>query len=46
MKLAIQYIKANGDKLSPQQRKTLISQCKAGDIDGALKDLHKIIRAL
>lgn len=46
MKIAIQYIKANADKLTAQQRKTLIGQCKAGDIDGALKGLHKILRAL
>lgn len=44
MRLAIKYIKANGDKLSLQQIRTLIGQCKAGDIDGALKGLNRILR--
>lgn len=46
MKLAMEVIKAHKDKLTRQQLRTLKGQCKAGDIDGALKGLHKILRAL
>ena len=44
MRLALELIKANKDKLTPQQARTLKGQCKAGDIDGALKGLHKILK--
>lgn len=30
--------------LTAQQRKTLIGQCKAGDIDGAIKGFYRILR--
>lgn len=46
MKLAMELIKANSDKLTRQQLRTLMGQCRAGDIDGALKGLHRILRRL
>ena len=46
MKLAMEVIKAHKDKLTRQQLRTLKGQCRAGDIDGALKGLHRILRRL
>lgn len=46
MKLAMQLIKANKGNLTPQQFRTLKGQCRAGDIDGAMKGLHRILRRL
>ena len=46
MRLAMELIKAHRDKLTRQQLRTLKGQCKAGDIDGALKGLHRILRRL
>lgn len=46
MRLAMELIKAHKDKLTRQQLRTLKGQCKAGDIDGALKGLHRILRRL
>lgn len=44
MRLALELIKAHKNILTPQQARTLKGQCKAGDIDGALKGLHKILK--
>lgn len=46
MKLAMQLIKANKGNLTSQQFRTLRGQCRAGDIDGAMKGLHRILRRL
>lgn len=46
MKLAMQLIKANKCNLTSQQFRTLRGQCIAGDIDGAMKGLHRILRRL
>lgn len=46
MRLAMELIKAHRDKLTRQQLRTLKGQCKAGDIDGALKGLHRILKRL
>lgn len=46
MKLAMQLIKANKDNLTPQQIRTLKGQCRAGDIDGAMRGLHRILKRL
>lgn len=46
MRLAMELIKAHKDKLTRQQMRTLKGQCRAGDIDGALKGLHRILRRL
>lgn len=44
MKLAMMLIKSHRDKLTPQQARTLKGQCRAGDIDGAMKGLNRILR--
>ena len=41
---AIAQIYKNKSRLTPQQRKTLIGQCKAGDAEGAIKGLNKILK--
>lgn len=46
MKLALEVIKAHRCKLTRQQFNTLKGQCKAGDIDGALKGLSRILGRL
>lgn len=46
MKLAMMLIREHKDKLTPQQIRTLKGQCRAGDIDGAMKGLHRILRRL
>ena len=46
MKLALEVIKAHKNKLTRQQLRTLKGQCKAGDIDGALKGLNRILGRL
>lgn len=46
MKLAMMLIRENKNNLTPQQARTLKGQCRAGDIDGALKGLHRILRRL
>lgn len=46
MKLAMQLIKANKDNLTRQQIRTLKGQCRAGDIDGAMRGLHRILKRL
>lgn len=46
MKLAMEVIKAHKDKLTRQQFRTLKGQCRAGDIDGALKGLSRILGRL
>ena len=43
MYMAIKYIKSHRKKLTAQQYRTLKGQCIAGDIDGALKGLDKIL---
>lgn len=43
MKLAMQLIKAHQDKLTRQQLRTLKGQCRAGDIDGAIRGLYRIL---
>jgi hypothetical protein len=44
MYTTIQLIEKNKDKLTPQQYKTLKGQCKAGDIQGAIKGFYKLMR--
>lgn len=46
MKLAMQLIQANKDNLTRQQIRTLKGQCRAGDIDGAMRGLHRILKRL
>ena len=46
MKLAMMLIRQNKNNLTAQQARTLKGQCRAGDIDGALKGLHRILRRL
>lgn len=46
MKLAMMLIRENKNNLTPQQMRTLKGQCRAGDIDGAMKGLHRILRRL
>lgn len=46
MRLAMELIKAHRDKLTRQQFNTLKGQCRAGDIDGALRGLHRILGRL
>ncbi len=41
---ALKEIERNKSKISKQQYKTLRGQCLAGDVDGALKGLEKILR--
>lgn len=41
---ALKEIERNKDKISKQQYKTLRGQCLAGDVEGALKGLEKIIQ--
>ena len=44
MWLAYKLIKEHRDALTPQQQKTLKGQCRAGDIEGAIKGLYRILR--
>ena len=46
MKLAMMLIRENKNNLTPQQIRTLKGQCRAGDIDGAMKGLHRILNRL
>ena len=46
MKLAMMLIRENKNNLTTQQARTLKGQCRAGDIDGAIKGLHRILRRL
>ena len=41
---ALIQLKATRDRLSPQQYKTLRGQVLAGDSDGAMRGLRKILR--
>jgi hypothetical protein len=42
---ALTYIKFCRDRLTPQQYRTLKGQVLAGDADGALRGLQKILTA-
>lgn len=42
--MTINLLKANRDKLTQQQYRTLRGQCIAGDIDGAIKGFYKIMK--
>ena len=44
MYATIQLIEKNKDKLTRQQYKTLKGQCKAGDIEGAIKGFYRLMR--
>ena len=44
MYIALKVIEKNKKKMTPQQYRTLKGQCLAGDIDGALKGLNRILR--
>lgn len=46
MKLAMMLIRENRKNLTPQQILTLKGQCRAGDINGAMKGLHRILNRL
>lgn len=41
---ALMHIKANRDKLTSQQASTLRGQVLAGDADGAMKGLRKLMK--
>lgn len=40
----LKLIEKNKHRLTKQQFKTLRGQCLAGEVQGALKGLHKILR--
>ncbi len=40
----IKLLEKNKSKMTQQQFKTLRGQCRAGDIDGAIKGLRRILR--
>lgn len=44
LSVTLQAIKANAGRLTRQQVKTLRGQALAGDIDGAIKGLEKILK--
>ena len=44
LSVTLQAIKANAGRLPRQQVKTLRGQALAGDIDGAIKGLEKILK--
>lgn len=44
MEMTVKMIQANKDKLTTQQYKTLLGQCRAGDVEGAIKGFYKIKR--
>lgn len=46
MKLAMMLIREHKNNLTPQQIRTLKGQCRAGDINGAMKGLHRILNRL
>lgn len=46
MKLAMMLIREHKNSLTPQQIRTLKGQCRAGDINGAMKGLHRILNRL
>ena len=41
----LRYIQAHKGSLTRQQLKTLVGQAKAGDLDGAVRGLRKILAA-
>ena len=44
MYTTIKLLEKNKSKLTQQQFKTLRGQCLAGDVDGAIKGLYRILR--
>lgn len=44
MQMTMKLLKANRDNLTTQQYKTLRGQCLAGDVDGAIKGFHRLMR--
>lgn len=40
----LKFIDKNKHRLTRQQYKTIRGQCRAGDIDGAIKGFNRIIR--
>lgn len=43
--IALKHVKSCRDRLTPQQYRTLKGQVLAGDADGALRGLRKILTA-
>ena len=44
MYTTIKLLEKNKGRLTRQQYKTLVGQCRAGDIDGAIKGFYRILR--
>lgn len=44
MYTTIKLIEKNKNKMTQQQYRTLRGQCRAGDIDGAIKELYRVLR--
>ena len=46
MHMTMKLLKANRDKLTSQQYRTLRGQCLAGDVDGAINGFYKLMRRM